>query len=181
MMTAENVIEILKMAERINIALWIDGGWGIDALVKQQTRQHNDVDIVIEQKNAKEFIKELTLNGYSEEKTEYTTASHSVWKTADNRIVDLHLIEFDETGIAHYEGATYPEGSLNSMGEIGNVLVRCVSAEAQLLFHQGYKYGDSDIHDVQLLCKTFGLALPYDYKFLSLRLKNNSCEDDEKY
>jgi lincosamide nucleotidyltransferase A/C/D/E len=68
MMTAENVIEILKMAERINITLWIDGGWGGDALVKQQTRQHNDVDIVIEQKNAKWFIKELTLNGYSEEK-----------------------------------------------------------------------------------------------------------------
>jgi lincosamide nucleotidyltransferase A/C/D/E len=63
----------------------------------------------------------------------------------------VDLIEFDETGIAHYEGATYHEGSLNRIGEIGNVLVRCVSAEAQLLFHQEYKYDDSDIHDVQLL------------------------------
>jgi lincosamide nucleotidyltransferase A/C/D/E len=164
MMTAENVIEILEIAERLNVPLWIDGGWGVDALVEQQTRQHNDVDIVIEQKNAKKFIKELLLNGYSEEKTEYTTTSHSVWKTADNRIVDLHLIEFDEAGIAHYEDDTYPENSLGSTGKIGGVAVRCVSAEAQLLFHQGYKYDENDIHDVQLLCKTFGLALPHDYK-----------------
>jgi lincosamide nucleotidyltransferase A/C/D/E len=74
------------------------------------------------------------------------------------------LIEFDETGIAHYESDTYLENSLNSIDEIGGVAVWCVSAEAQLLFHQGYKYDENDIHDVRLLCKTFGLALPRVYK-----------------
>ncbi|MDR2125703.1 MAG: aminoglycoside adenylyltransferase, partial [Prevotellaceae bacterium] len=44
-MTEQNVIEILKIAKRTGIALWLDGGWGVDALAGRQTRLHNDVDV----------------------------------------------------------------------------------------------------------------------------------------
>lgn len=30
--------------------VWLDGGWGVDALLGRQTRPHDDMDIVIEQK-----------------------------------------------------------------------------------------------------------------------------------
>jgi lincosamide nucleotidyltransferase A/C/D/E len=163
-MTEQHVIEILKIATRTGIALWLDGGWGVDALAGQQTRLHNDVDVVIEHKNEEAFVNELVLNGYCEEKTDYSTPSHSVWKTVDGRIVDLHLIDFDDAGIAHYENDTYPEGGLDGKGEIGGVVVRCVSPEAQILFHQGYKHDDNDVHDVLLLCEMFGFAVPDEYK-----------------
>jgi hypothetical protein len=33
------------------IDLWLDGGWGVDALLGEQTRLHDDLDIVLEHKH----------------------------------------------------------------------------------------------------------------------------------
>lgn len=33
------------MIEQLGIRYWLDGGWGVDALVGRQTREHRDVDI----------------------------------------------------------------------------------------------------------------------------------------
>jgi hypothetical protein len=41
--------------------------------------------------------------------------------------------------------------------------VRCLTAEAQLLYHQGYVHSEKDVQDVWLLCKTFGLPVPAEY------------------
>ena len=47
MMNEHDAMEILKSAEQLNIEVWLDGGWGVDALLGQQTRSHNDIDIFI--------------------------------------------------------------------------------------------------------------------------------------
>jgi lincosamide nucleotidyltransferase A/C/D/E len=39
-MTAADVIEVLQCLERAGVSVWIDGGWGVDALVGAQTREH---------------------------------------------------------------------------------------------------------------------------------------------
>lgn len=163
-MTQQGLLELLTTAQRMGIAIWIDGGWGVDALLGRQTRPHNDVDVVIEREHAEAFVAELTVLGYREIVVEYTTASHTVWQTEDGRIVDLHLIVFDEDGIAHYEGESYPPRGLDATGTIGGVAVRCVSAEAQLLFHQGYEHTETDVHDVLLLCERFKLPVPEQYR-----------------
>jgi lincosamide nucleotidyltransferase A/C/D/E len=56
---------------------------------------------------------------------------------------------------------------LDGEGEIAEIAVRCFTAEAQLLFHQGYEYKKNDVHDVLLLCKAFGFDVPEDYKCAS--------------
>ncbi|NLO08078.1 MAG: aminoglycoside nucleotidyltransferase [candidate division WS1 bacterium] len=162
-MTQQEIVELLRIAERRGIPVWIDGGWGVDALLGRQTRPHNDADLVIERRNAEAFVAEIIRCGYCEVVVDYTTPSHTVWQTEDDRIVDLHLIEFDEAGIAHYEGESYPPGGLDATGTIGGVSVRCVSAEAQLLFHQGYEHTRTDVHDVLLLCERFDLPVPEQY------------------
>lgn len=43
-MTAVDVLSILDLLRRADIEFWIGGGWGIDALVGEQTRQHRDLD-----------------------------------------------------------------------------------------------------------------------------------------
>jgi hypothetical protein len=78
-MSEDNVIDLLKKAEQINVDVWLDGGWGEDAL-------------------------------------------------------------------------------------LGGITVRCLTAEAQLLYHQGYEHTEKDIHDVQLLCRAFGLSIPKEYE-----------------
>jgi lincosamide nucleotidyltransferase A/C/D/E len=47
MMSAANVLLVLECLQEAGVAVWVDGGWGIDALVGRQTRPHDDLDVVI--------------------------------------------------------------------------------------------------------------------------------------
>ena len=46
-MSAEAVIEAMTVLRAAGITAWIGGGWGIDALVGEQTRVHRDLDLAI--------------------------------------------------------------------------------------------------------------------------------------
>ncbi|MDK0572735.1 lincosamide nucleotidyltransferase Lnu(P), partial [Clostridium perfringens] len=48
--------------------------------------------------------------------------------------------------------------------KIGNIMVSCINAKNQVLFHLGYEFGESDIHDVKLLCKEFNIPIPKEYE-----------------
>jgi lincosamide nucleotidyltransferase A/C/D/E len=39
------------MLEEAKVTVWVDGGWGVDALLGEQTRPHKDLDIAIEEKD----------------------------------------------------------------------------------------------------------------------------------
>lgn len=62
-MTEKDVIDLLEKIEQIGIEVWIDGGWGVDALLGRQTRPHNDIDIFVQKKDDAEIIKLLISNG----------------------------------------------------------------------------------------------------------------------
>jgi lincosamide nucleotidyltransferase A/C/D/E len=164
MMNENDVVDLLKKAEQINVTVWIEGGWGIDALIGRQTRPHNDIDIFIQKKDAAEFTKMLASNGYCETKMEYTTDDHTAWCDAYNRTIDLHLFEFEDDETLTFLNETYPSEILSGKGKIGEMEVRCLTAEAQLLYHQGYEHNENDKHDVLLLCKAFGFPIPEQYR-----------------
>ena len=159
-MSEHDVIDFLKNAERIEVEVWIDGGWGVDALVGHQTRPHNDIDIFIQKKDTTEFTKMLKSNGYRETQMDYTTVDHTAWCDDHDRTIDLHLFEFAEAGTLRFENEIYSSHILNGKGLIGGIAVRCLTAEAQILYHQSYEQKEKDRHDVLLLCKTFGLPIP---------------------
>lgn len=46
-MTAEDVLEALRRLDAAGVGWWIDGGWGVDALLDEQTRPHDDLDFAI--------------------------------------------------------------------------------------------------------------------------------------
>ena len=46
-MTASALVELLRLLESAAIPVWLDGGWGVDALLETQTRKHKDVDIIL--------------------------------------------------------------------------------------------------------------------------------------
>ena len=171
MMNEHDVVDLLKAIKDVGITIWVGGGWGVDALIGSQTRPHNDIDVYVDKKNADEFIKVLTSKGYSEVKMDYTTESHTVWQNPSNHTVDFHVIEFreDDVDSLYFEGEPYPLFVLDGTGIIGGVAVQCFTAEAQLLFHQGYEHGKKDIHNVLLLCKKFDLDIPDKYKNSSMR------------
>jgi lincosamide nucleotidyltransferase A/C/D/E len=47
MMSSDQVLAVLGELEAAGVDAWIDGGWGIDALLGRQTRQHDDLDLVV--------------------------------------------------------------------------------------------------------------------------------------
>jgi lincosamide nucleotidyltransferase A/C/D/E len=163
MMTKNDVTNLLKNAKNIGVDVWITGGWGVDALIGHQTRPHNDIDVFIKKNDATGFIEMLISNGYQETNMDYTTDDHTVWCDSHNRIIDLHLFELTDEKTLRFENELYPADVFNGKGTIGEIVVRCLTAEAQLLFHHGYEHHENDIHDVLLLCKTFDFPIPEQY------------------
>ena len=45
MVRTEDACEIIKYALQNEIKLYLDGGWGVDALLKRESRIHNDIDL----------------------------------------------------------------------------------------------------------------------------------------
>jgi lincosamide nucleotidyltransferase A/C/D/E len=74
------------------------------------------------------------------------------------------LFEFAEAGTLRFQNKIYPADIFNGKGTIGGITVRCMPAEAQVLYHQGYEQKEKDRHDVLLLCKTFGISIPEEYE-----------------
>lgn len=98
MVNKKDTIEKISYAEENEITTWLDGGWGVDALLGQETRDHNDIDLFMEKDNSKKFLDFIKEKGFTEVVEAYTTADHSVWIDAKGRIIDLHLFESNEQG-----------------------------------------------------------------------------------
>ena len=46
-MSSDDVAQVLDRLAACGIEAWVDGGWGVDALLGKQTRPHADLDLVI--------------------------------------------------------------------------------------------------------------------------------------
>jgi hypothetical protein len=44
---ATDVLAILDELDRAGLVAWLDGGWGVDALLGEHTRPHQDLDLAI--------------------------------------------------------------------------------------------------------------------------------------
>lgn len=163
MVTVPDACEILEMLSEASIKVFLDGGWGDDALIGRETRIHNDIDLFVEKKDYGKAISVIVGKEYREVPMDYTTGCHTIWKDENGRIIDLHCFEYVEDGIL-YDGYTYPGDTFSGKGNIGNIKVSCINPQAQVLFHLGYEYDENDLHDVLLLCRVFNLEIPEEYK-----------------
>jgi lincosamide nucleotidyltransferase A/C/D/E len=163
-MNESDAVDLLEKAGAHGIAVWLDGGWGVDALVGRQSRPHGDIDLFVRREDADALTALLRREGYRRSPAEYTTEEHTTWCAAGGRTVDLHRFEFAGADTLRFEGELYPACLLDGTGTIGGVPVRCLTPEAQLLYHQGYEHDENDTADVLLLCETFGLPVPEEYK-----------------
>ena len=75
MVTVLNACEILEMQSEASVKVYLDGGWGVDALIGRETRIHNDIDLFVEKKDYGKAISVITGKGYREVVMDYTTDS----------------------------------------------------------------------------------------------------------
>ena len=64
-MTAERSLEILDALRSHGVTAFVDGGWGVDALVGRQTRPHEDLDLVVALGDLDAIKSALHLLGFS--------------------------------------------------------------------------------------------------------------------
>ncbi len=167
-MKKSDVTRLLQFFEAIDILVWIDGGWGVDALLGKQTRDHSDLDIVVQKKDLPKLTQALKERGYSNVQRDDASVWNFVLGDIDGSLIDFHVIEIDENGDGLYgpleRGHKYPAASLEGVGIIDEVKVRCISPEYQVVSRDGYGLQEKDFHDARLLCERFDIELPKRFR-----------------
>lgn len=159
-MEEKNVIDLYKLLDENGIQVWIDGGWGVDALLEKQTRPHKDLDIALEWKDVPKLRELLLEKGYKQVRED--NKWNFVLADEKGREIDVHAVIYDEKG-NFIDGIRYPKESLTGTGVIGGNSVRCISPEYTIKFHSGYELNEKDYKDVLSLCQKFGINLPDVY------------------
>ena len=95
-MTASALIALLKSFESAEIPIWLDGGWGVDALLQTKTRSLKDVDIVIALSNVPRLRELLTRKGFTVQEGKPLDSFVMTDKTG--LAVDIHAVRYDEAG-----------------------------------------------------------------------------------
>lgn len=167
MFSAADVLSLYTLCEALGITLWIDGGWGVDALLGKQTRPHADLDIAIQEKDLPLLRAVLEDQGYRDVPRDDTCAWNFVLGDDAGRLVDVHAIVLDEAGNGIYgppeNGEMYPASALTGSGSIRGRPVRCIAPEDMVRFHTGYPLRPHDYADVSALCRRFHIPLPPEY------------------
>jgi len=164
MMTANAVCEVLGSLEKASVQVWLDGGWGVDALLGEQTRDHADLDIILSSTDVPKLQEALLGIGFQAKAG--GTAASFVFADEHGREVDVHPIEFDQRGYGFFrlpDGRRwpFPPAAFAGQGRVGERHVRCLSADAQVQCHgQGYVLTEKDLRDMERLQDRFGVVLP---------------------
>ncbi len=171
MMNASDVVELLSWLEQHGIDVWLNGGWGVDALLSHQTREHEDLDITISAADRAAYTAAMEAAAF---KT-YRVDNDFNWVLIDRRgrLVDVHLVDFSETvisraGVSMYgpAGLPFEVGSLEGRGNIADKPVKCETAEFQVRGHTTYTPDETDYRDVLALCRAFDIEIPPVFKEL---------------
>jgi lincosamide nucleotidyltransferase A/C/D/E len=163
-MTSEAVVAFLGLMEASSIEVCLDGGWGIDALLGEQTREHGDLDIILRVEDVPRLVAVSQAAGYV--RRPGGTDTNFVLKTPSGHEVDVHAIAFDERGFGVFalpDGRKwpFPPAAFRGRGRVRGKEVRCLSPDAQVQCHaQGYAPDEADLRDMKRLQDRFGVVLP---------------------
>jgi lincosamide nucleotidyltransferase A/C/D/E len=168
-MTAAEVVELATALGACGVDVCVGGGWGVDALLGEQTREHSDLDLWLAAPALEGLFRVFVEHGLDRI---HPWPGDRPWNfvlhDGRTRRVDLHLYETRDDGSVHYGSALdpflLPAAALSYRGRIGGTPVRCEQPSWAVSFHTGYPPRPSDRHDVTRLCERFGLDLPVAYR-----------------
>jgi lincosamide nucleotidyltransferase A/C/D/E len=168
MMTSHDVIRVVDGLHLSGIQVVVAGGWGIDALVGQQTRAHRNLDIVVEHDQSKAALEALLTLGY-----DHITSSapqRFTARTVDGRTVDIETVPSNPRRPSEpARGYYHPADGFDGRGFIVGRPVRCLSAIAQVLRRPSPPPGSPiDVlerhrHDLRLLGDRCNVAVPVPF------------------
>ncbi len=159
--------DVLEIADALaGLKFWLDGGWGIEALLGEQTRDHSDLDAAIDRGDLDEADARLHSLGFARSaEVDPDDPARHVLRDARGRQIDFHVLEFDPSGdgwqtLADGQRLRYPAGDLAAAGELDGRPVPCISPALQLRHHSSYEPTERDRIDMGRLASRFGFDLP---------------------
>lgn len=163
-MDAARVLDLLAHLQTSGISAWLDGGWAVDALLGEQTREHDDLDLVTRLEDSARIEEVLGERGYV---TGYGAPPHS-FELVDRagHQVDVHPASFTPDGDGVYKSDSgqdwiYPAHGFLGVGRILGQEVACLTPEVVLVNHStGYVLDAEHERDVRALAERYGLAVP---------------------
>jgi lincosamide nucleotidyltransferase A/C/D/E len=163
-MDAEQALEILDFLADARVTAWVDGGWGIDALIGETTRPHSDLDLVVPLPRTDEILGLLGRAGYDQVLRDLRPTAIAV-SDGVGREIDLHLVTptVDGGGDQAQPGGGRFHYPAPTTGTIGGRPVQCVDAETQVRAHLGYPPTQKDHRDMRALHERLGVRLPAPY------------------
>jgi len=129
-MSAERAAETLATLDRAGVTVCCMGGWGVDALIGEQSRKHRDLDLIIAkdgQAVAMEALAGLGYHFWYEQSADGFLGNRIVVRDRAMRVVDVHPIDFDEADLSIVAGS------------IGGHPVKCLSAGQQVRDHAKFR------------------------------------------
>jgi lincosamide nucleotidyltransferase A/C/D/E len=164
-MRGDEVLHVLDQARAEGIIAWVDGGWGVDALLERQTRYHSDLDLVIDAASISRFNAVLLAEGFEVVRDWLPTAI--AFRHPDGRAIDLHPVELTPDGggdQVQLDGERRFHYAAPVSGRIGSRSVACCTVETQIASHLGYHPSEDDLADMEALAVKFGRELPPPYR-----------------
>jgi lincosamide nucleotidyltransferase A/C/D/E len=169
-MAVEDVLALQSFLLRSRVEWCIVGGWGVDALLGEQTRTHKDLDVLVRRDQLRTALDVLRDRGYQhahswEENLPLAgpgdlTGLDSAFVKTDvaGREVDIHV--YDEDG-GHIRplwdtNRVLTPQDLAARGVIGGERVACLTPQRQLEFHRGYVLPEKQRVDVERLRRLIG-------------------------
>lgn len=163
-MPATTLKALLRLLSESGIETWLDGGWGVDALLGRQTRTHRDVDLILRLSDVTGLLGLLCPRGFSIRSG--TPPSAFVLADGAGLEIDVHAVAFDAHGNGIYrmengQDWVFPAEGFAGVGIVAGLPARCLTPEVQVLCHaHGYVPTAKDRRDMAYLQQRFGVDLP---------------------
>ena len=162
-MTSRDVVDLYERLQNLGIAIWVDGGWGVDALLGRQTRTHKDLDIALEWKDVPKLREVLSAKGFKQVRED--NQWNFVLADDEGHEIDVHAFIRDDKGNI-VEGIMYPAESLTGSGTISGKAVRCISPKYMVEFLASWihKWPEKYLNAISEICEKYGIELPEEYR-----------------
>jgi lincosamide nucleotidyltransferase A/C/D/E len=171
-MHATEVLEVLDGLNASGLEVRVAGGWGVDALLGAQTRQHDDLDLIVDLAREGDAQAALQALGFRRIRAEFFAGAlmpkQIIMRDRAGRVVDLHGVDArtwpgswrELLESAGRSVVVFDPAKPFAVGTIEGRPVECLSPELQLASREVYELSDSAATDARALCARFRLAEP---------------------
>src|SRR5690349_17090297 len=107
-LTAQHAVALCQLLDQRHIRFWVMGGWGVDALLRRETRAHKDLDLLVALGDLPTFWQVVGEQGfllqYEWEENRWVERNGTRWATAfvvadpQGRELDVHVIDLGPDG-----------------------------------------------------------------------------------